>query len=150
MRTMLGKKTELTDDTHPLRRFTDESDRLETAIGAETKLKGNLETASSVEVRGTIEGDCVIGGLLWVRQGGGVTGGITVQAAVLEGEVRGNIQAQERVELRSGSSLRGNVDAGSLAIAEGAFFQGKVKMSSPETSGPITFQEKRKTTGDDE
>ncbi|MGB3561890.1 MAG: polymer-forming cytoskeletal protein [Thermoanaerobaculia bacterium] len=147
---MLGKKPEPIDTEHPLRRFTDETERLETVIGDETHLKGNLETAASVEVRGTIEGDCAIGGILWVRQGGGVTGAITVEAAVLEGEVRGNIQAKERVELRPGSSLRGNIDAGSLAIAEGAFYQGKVKMTNPETPGPITFQEKRKPAPEDE
>ena len=147
---MPGKKPESTDTEHPLRRFTDETERLETVISSETHLKGNLETASSLELRGTIEGDCAIGGILWVRQGGGITGAITVEAAVLEGEVRGNIQAKERVELRSGSSLRGNIDAGSLAIAEGAFYKGKVKMTSPETSGPTTFQEKRKPTPDDE
>jgi cytoskeletal protein CcmA (bactofilin family) len=147
---MPAKKTESTDTSHPLRRFTDETGRLETVISPETHLKGNLETASSVELRGTIEGDCAIGGILWVRQGGGITGAMTVEAAVLEGEVRGNIQAKERVELRPGSSLRGNIDAGSLAIAEGAFYQGKVKMTNPETSLPITFQEKRKPTPDDE
>lgn len=147
---MLGKKSEPIDTEHPLRRFTDETERLETVISSETHLKGNLETASSLELRGTIEGDCAIGGILWVRHGGGITGAITVEAAVLEGEVRGNIQAKERVELRSGSSLRGNIDAGSLAIAEGAFYKGKVKMTSPETSGPTTFQEKRKPTPKEE
>jgi cytoskeletal protein CcmA (bactofilin family) len=144
---MPAKKPESTDTSHPLRRFTDETGRLETVISPETHLKGNLETASSVELRGTIEGDCAIGGILWVRQGGGITGAMTVEAAVLEGEVRGNIQA---VELRPGSSLRGNIDAGSLAIAEGAFYQGKVKMTNPETSGPITFQEKRKPAPEEE
>ena len=147
---MPSKKPEPTDTAHPLRRFTDETGRLETVISADTNLKGNLETASSVELRGTIEGDCTIGGILWVLQGGGITGAITVEAVVLEGEVRGNIQAKERVELRSGSSLRGNIDAASLAIAEGAFYQGKVKMTSPDTTGPVTFQEKRKPTPEDE
>lgn len=147
---MPSKKPETKDADHPLRRFTDETGRLETVISADTQLKGNLETASSLELRGTIEGDCAIGGLLWVRQGGAVTGSIIVEAAILEGEVRGNIQAQERIELRAGSSLRGNIDAGSLAIAEGAFFQGKVRMTSPDTSGPITFQEKRKPTREED
>ncbi|TNF75536.1 MAG: hypothetical protein EP299_06160 [Acidobacteria bacterium] len=147
---MSNKKPEPTDAEHPLRRFTDETGRLETVISSDANLKGNLETASSLELRGKIEGDCTIGGILWVCEGGGISGAVTVEAAVLEGEVRGNIQAKERVELRPGSSLRGNIDAGSLAIAEGAFYQGKVKMSSPETSEPITFQEKRKPAPEDD
>lgn len=147
---MPSKKPEPTDAAHPLRRFTDETGRLETVISSDASLKGNLETDSSLELRGKVEGDCVIGGLLWVREGGGITGGVTVEAAVIEGEVRGNIEAKERVELRPGSSLRGNINAGSLAIAEGAFFQGKVQMTSPNTSGPITFQEKRVPAPEDE
>ena len=147
---MPSKKPEPTDAAPPLRRFTDETGRLETVISSDASLKGNLETDSSLELRGKVEGDCVIGGLLWVREGGGITGGVTVEAAVIEGEVRGNIEAKERVELRPGSSLRGNINAGSLAIAEGAFFQGKVQMTSPNTSGPITFQEKRVPAPEDE
>lgn len=139
----MNKETQLQETAQPRRRFTDDSERLDTVIGPETRFKGNLETASSIELQGMIEGDCAIGGFLRLHRGGSITGGITVEAAVLEGEVRGNIRAKGHVELRSGSSLRGNIHAGSLAIAEGAFFQGEVKMTGPDARPPITFQEKR-------
>ena len=72
-----------------------------------------------------------------------MTGDLVATDFVFEGEVRGNIKAEGRVELRAGSSVQGNVDAGSVAIAEGSFYKGKVKMTGKGTRQSVTFQEKR-------
>ncbi len=132
----------------PVRRFTDEVEKLETVIGPHTLLKGTLETETNVEIRGTVEGDCKSGGLLWVRPGASVTGDLIATDFVLEGEVRGKIKAERRVELRAGSSVQGDVEAGSVAIAEGSFYKGEVKMTGAGTRQSVTFQEKRKPASD--
>ncbi len=45
------------------------------------------------------------------------------------GRVKGNVSADERVELKPTAQLKGNITAPRMHIAEGATFEGKVFMS---------------------
>ncbi|MCU0253878.1 MAG: polymer-forming cytoskeletal protein, partial [Acidobacteria bacterium] len=46
----------------------------------------------------------------------------------VEGNVQGDVQASERVELAAGSSVVGDVTAPRVSIADGARFKGSVDM----------------------
>lgn len=126
----------------PSRRFTDQVAHA-TVLLAGLRIKGDIEGEDSVEIAGVLQGNLRIGGLCQVREGATVTGNIRARQVLIEGEVRGRrIEARERLELRSRARVRADLDAGSVALAEGCEFNGRIQMSGSVT-GATTFQEKR-------
>ena len=56
----------------------------------------------------------------------------------------GQVVAKEKIELRSTCNVQGEIQAKSVAIAEGGFFEGKVHMTAREGAAmPTTFRETR-------
>ena len=56
---------------------------------------------------------------------------IKAYAAVISGQVIGNIEVEDRLEMTSGSYVCGDVKASKLKIADGVFFEGKCSMIKP-------------------
>jgi len=50
------------------------------------------------------------------------------KAVIVLGEVNGNIAASEKVDIRDGGSVDGDIVSPKVAIAEGAHFRGSVDM----------------------
>jgi len=131
------------------RRFTDSASGDSTVIGQGIHVKGEITGSASIEIWGSLEGKAGTEGLLWVREGGKVDGEVAASNVVVEGTVHGKIHAQEKAELRSKCKVEGDLAAKTVAIAEGAFFEGGIRMSGKSPgSPPQTFQEKRNLPGD--
>src|SRR5258706_10598823 len=64
-------------------------------------------------------------GTLVVTETGEIESDIKVAVAIIDGQVRGNIHATERVELRSHARVIGNIEAPAVAIQPGAVFEGR-------------------------
>lgn len=125
----------------PARRFTDQLDHA-TVILAGLRIEGDIEGGDSVEIGGTLEGNVRIEGLCRVRESGTVKGSIRARQVLIEGEVEGrDVKARERLELRSHARVRADLDAASVALADGCQFHGQIRMSG--ASGATTFKEKR-------
>ncbi len=142
----------------PSRRFTD-AHPIDTAVGPGIHVKGVLRGSGSVEIAGTFEGPIEVDGLLHVLEGGKVVGETKAQHAVIEGELQGRIVVAGRLELSSHARVRADVEAPTIAIAEGSVFDGRVNMGAqaPESTGAqptaaaaggapqaMTFREKRR------
>lgn len=126
----------------PTRRFTDAVERTATVVGPGTHVRGDIETSDPVEIRGTVEGDCRVGASCIVREGARVVGSIEATSLLVAGEIEAGTLTAEKVEIRSSASVRGTIKARTVAIAEGALYEGDVQMHDP-TSGPVLFQERR-------
>ena len=81
---------------------------------------------------GTLRIDCFVAGrirsttgTLIITAAGKAEADITVAVAIIEGEVRGNIHATERVEIANHASVIGNIEAGTISIQPGAVFEGR-------------------------
>ena len=114
-----------------------------TVIGASTTVRGDLSGRDPLEVRGTVEGDCRIGGLCIVAEGGRVLGNIEADGLVVAGEVEAGKLTVDRVEIRSTARVRGAITARVLAIADGAFYEGDVQMEPGAAPGPTFFKDRR-------
>ena len=69
--------------------------------------------------------------------------------AGIEGELQGPLTVSGKVELRSTARVRGSIQAGSVALAEGCYFEGHIHMEAgPDGGGPTSFQEKRRPRSD--
>jgi cytoskeletal protein CcmA (bactofilin family) len=98
-------------------------------IGARTVIKGEVTGDEDVLVEGIIEGEIRIARDLRVGQGGSVKATITAQSVVVSGEVVGDCQAENRVEIQASGRVTGNIRAPKIVIAEGAMFKGNSDMS---------------------
>jgi cytoskeletal protein CcmA (bactofilin family) len=103
---------------------------LETLIGQDSRLKGELISKRVVRVDGTIEGNIQADSLL-IGKTGSVKGDIYVREVDVDGSVEGTIKAVEAVEIRPEGAVEGDIHTIKLIISEGAFFAGHSYMRRP-------------------
>lgn len=113
-----------------------------TVIGPGTRIKGTLSGGDPVDLAGALEGPSNVTGLYRVRPGARVAGDIVASSLIIEGDVSARTLAAQKIEIGALARVRGNLRAGVVAIAEGAFFDGQVHMQGGQ--GPVPFKEKRK------
>ena len=70
-------------------------------------------------------------GTLIVGETAEVKGNIFVATAIIEGLLRGDIRAAERVELGNKARVMGNIETPALAIQPGAVFEGQCHFLPP-------------------
>jgi cytoskeletal protein CcmA (bactofilin family) len=85
-----------------------------------------------VRVDGKIEGKISTKGYLGVSQGGKLQADVDAGNIIVEGQVTGNLNASDRVELRKTARLKGDIRANKLLVAEGAAFTGQCQVG-PDT-----------------
>ncbi len=126
----------------PQRRLEDEAGVRETMIAKGSTVHGKLLGQVGVRVAGVFEGEIQIEGLLWIEAPGAVQGTVRARGVIVEGELRGNIDSADKVEVRASGRVLGDITCRKIALAEGGFFHGKITM--PEEPGqPVTFAEER-------
>lgn len=117
-------------------RFTEkEKERDVTVLGEKTKFKGVLRFTEELHIAGIFEGTIDSQGTLLVRKGAVCNADYIRAASIdIEGSVQGDLNAGDKVEMRTGSSIRGNVSASRLRIADGVSFEGSVEMIRGQAS----------------
>ena len=96
-------------------------------IGEDLTIKGNITSRGELQVDGQIEGDIRCGSLL-LGDKSKVTGGIAAEDVVVRGHVVGSIRGV-RITLQAQSQVEGDIIHQSLAIEQGAYFDGKSRRS---------------------
>jgi len=112
------------------------SRELNALLGRGSEFDGKLIFEGTVRIDGKFKGEIHSKGRLIVGENGEVIGEIWVDNAIISGKVKGNINAQNRVELQPPARLEGNITASSLVIQEGAIFDGNCQMSKKEQKAP--------------
>jgi cytoskeletal protein CcmA (bactofilin family) len=99
-----------------------------TIIGAGITVEGEITTDDDVVVQGTLRGKLTAKEGVSIEQGGVVEADIVSGPTEVAGSVTGNIQSTDRVDLKNGARVVGNVKATRITIADGAQFKGNVDM----------------------
>jgi len=92
-------------------------------IGEDLTVTGNIISKGEVQIEGEVQGDIHCSSLV-VGEKAQVTGGLIAEDVVVRGRVIGSIRGT-RVTLQSSSHVEGDIYHQSLAIEQGAFFEGK-------------------------
>lgn len=87
--------------------------------------RGHLDFHSPITILGKFEGDIEGDQLLEVGKTGRVEAFIKTTRVIVLGEVVGNIFASEKVELKTGASVIGNIRTPNLEVEEGVVFEGQ-------------------------
>lgn len=109
----------------------------ESLIAADLTIEGKIEGSGHVRIAGRFKGDVNVQGNLRVEEGAKLNGGVKARQVVVAGELDGNIQSAEKVELLASAVLTGDVKAGSLTVAAGSKIRGHVECGwdASEASG---------------
>jgi cytoskeletal protein CcmA (bactofilin family) len=102
-------------------------------IGPELQITGNLVSRGEVQIEGEINGD-IHGSHVIVGERATVTGGIVADEVVVRGHVMGSVRGK-RILLQSTSRVEGDVYHLTLAIEQGAYFEGKSRRTEDPTAG---------------
>ena len=98
-------------------------------IGKSIHVKGELSGNEDLMIDGRVEGKIVLAGhAVTIGQSGTVTAEIQAKAVVVNGQVKGNITAEDRVEVAATGSMQGDVRAPRVVLADGAKFKGSIDM----------------------
>ena len=108
--------------------------RTPASLGPSFMIKGELIGAEDLKLEGKIEGAISLGGhLLSVGSAAHIHGDIVAREVVVAGEVIGNVIAPDRIELKKGGSIVGDLTTARLAIEDGAFFKGAIEIGRSNT-----------------
>ena len=103
---------------------------VDTLVGSNTKVNGDLNFEGGCHVDGTVNGnvsaDTESNSALSVSEDANIKGGVTVPYVVLHGIVRGDVFASKRVELGPTARVIGNVYYNLIEMAIGAEINGKL------------------------
>jgi cytoskeletal protein CcmA (bactofilin family) len=88
-----------------------------------TELKGDLTFKGSFRIEGNFKGTINSDSLLIIGERGKVEADVKVGQLVINGEIRGNIQASERVEVHSKGRVCGTIQTPKLVVEEGAYLE---------------------------
>jgi len=112
------------------RKRTKPQSRIDSLIGAETKISGNLSFSGGLRVDGEIVGDVVSDGgkpgTLVLSEQARIEGAIRVSHVVINGAVTGPVYASEYVELQAKARVSGDVHYKTLEMHLGAVVDGKL------------------------
>lgn len=100
---------------------------IKTLIGEGCKVEGNFFIPTYTRVDGIIKGDLSGDSGIVIGVKGQVNGNLVASEIVNYGKIHGNIEAQ-RIELKKGSSLNGDITVNQLLAELGSFFNGKCNM----------------------
>lgn len=96
-------------------------------IGEDLKITGNVSSKGEVQVDGELQGDIHCGSLL-LGDKSEIQGSVLAEDVVVRGKVMGSIRGL-RVTLQAQSHVEGDIYHQSLAIEQGAYFEGKSRRS---------------------
>jgi len=103
---------------------------IDTLIGPNSSVSGDLHFAGGCHIDGTVKGsvtsDPDSNSAVSISEEGGVEGGVSVSYVVLNGIVRGDVYANQRVELGPTARVIGNVYYNLIEMAIGAEINGKL------------------------
>jgi len=127
--------------SQPRRRLLDRSVATPTLVGAGSKLEGTLNCAGDLVVAGDFVGKATVGGSVTLAEEGRWEGDLETSNAVICGEMTGDIQVTERLEIRKSARIRGGTRAKTIAIETGAVVDGEMAVTSGKPV--VRFEEKR-------
>ncbi len=103
-----------------------------TILGADADFKGELKFEKGMRLMGRFEGKVTTPGRIHVAKEAHMQADVEAGGIVVEGEVMGNLSANDRIELKNSARYEGDLRASKLVVDEGAIFSGHVSV------GPTT------------
>lgn len=99
-----------------------------TYVGPGLMIDGEVSGQGDVQVLGLVKGAVNLKNGLFIELGGVVEAGVAAHEVEIKGYVKGQINAHDRVEMKPGGKMIGDIRAPRIIIADGATIKGKIDM----------------------
>jgi cytoskeletal protein CcmA (bactofilin family) len=103
-------------------------DQINAFLGKDTEFEGKLSFTGAVRLDGRFKGEIFTEGTLIIGEAAAIEADVRVARVIVSGQVRGNIVADERIEIKAPGKVYGNIQAPKVIIEEGVLFEGNCKM----------------------
>lgn len=113
--------------------------RIDSLIGATTRIEGNVFFSGGLRVDGTVRGNVASvpeqPGTLVVSSDACIDGEVQAAHIVVNGAINGPVHATESLELQAGSRVKGDVYYRSIEVHPGAVVEGRLVHQPAEAKG---------------
>jgi cytoskeletal protein CcmA (bactofilin family) len=89
------------------------------------RFDGLVEVCGPARIDGIVDGEVIVADSLWIGAEAKVRARVEARNVVIEGEVRGEIRASEKIDLRATARVHASLYTGCFVLAEGAHFEGR-------------------------
>jgi cytoskeletal protein CcmA (bactofilin family) len=121
----------------PIGRFEPETRASAATVGKAVKIVGQIYSKEDLYVDGEIEGTVeALEHKLTIGPHGTVHAGIKAREVVALGNITGNVEASEKIEIHKEAKLVGDIRTARIIIEDGAYFKGSIDIVKPEPAKP--------------
>ena len=99
-------------------------------LSSGVSIKGDVTFRDELVIDGEVEGTIKSGGVLIIGQHARVSAEIIAGSVTIQGTVNGNVLASERCTVGADATVRGDIEAPRLALADSATFLGNAKIAA--------------------
>ncbi len=107
-----------------------------TILGQDAKFKGEITFDKGLRILGGFEGQIKSKGTLHVAEGARISAQVEAANVRVDGEIKGNVTATEKLQLSSTSRIEGDLRAARLEMNDGAQFVGHVAVGAMAADAP--------------
>jgi cytoskeletal protein CcmA (bactofilin family) len=100
-----------------------------TVFGKSMKIIGEVTSDEELYLDGDLDGKLYLRNRLTVGPNGRVNANIKAQEIIVFGTIKGNVESESRVSLRTGASIVGDIKTAGIVIEDGAYFKGGIDIS---------------------
>ena len=113
-----------------------QGEQIVSVLGQTLHFKGELSAGEDLIIEGTVEGTIDQGShCLTLKPNGKILANVNATKIFIEGTVEGDLHATVSVTIRESGTVTGNIVAPTVAITEGATFNGAIEMRAPSQNG---------------
>lgn len=106
-----------------------------TVVAQGTAWRGRLHSTEDIHIEGLFEGEIKTAKRLYIAAQARVEANVQATEIIVLGQLNGQIQCQERLEIHPAGQVSGQIDAGRFVVHEGASLGGQVRMRSTTNTG---------------
>ncbi|HUJ68758.1 MAG TPA: polymer-forming cytoskeletal protein [Syntrophorhabdales bacterium] len=111
-------------------------EKMTTVIADDLHIKGTITFATSLMIKGTLEGEIVSEGLLVVGPTAKIGARIVTRSLISHGEITGDVTASEQVVLKQTAVQTGNITTPYIVVENGSVFNGSCVMAREAVHTP--------------
>ena len=118
-----------------------------TILGPDANFKGELTYEKGMRLQGKFEGNILTPGRLHVAKEARMSADVDAGSITVEGDVKGKLSANDRVELKQSAKYEGDLTASKLVVDEGAILSGHVHVAPDAVKAKPAHQNAPRDTG---
>ncbi len=103
------------------------NEKLESFIGENALITGDIKTLGTLRVDGTVEGNVEADWVI-IGEKGKLIGDVRAVGVVVGGKIMGMVTAKEIIEIKNKGEIIGDIITPKLSVSEGGIINGKTKM----------------------